>query len=294
MAKDSINTAHAEADMMLELFASVGVTSFDLTWTNRAGQKEGFRRNVNLAELRRTLPAMLDAAPARQRNIIVRPHGPGMSYIQLDDLKEQQLDALAPAVFLTLETSPGNFQAWAAIAGSEDKDFARRLRKGAGADPTASGATRVAGSFNFKDKYAPAFPCVAIRASQPGRLTSPAELEALGLVAPPEIVVENPSPARQRPGSGRRRWPSYERCLDGAPLNSEETGPDISRADFVWCMTAITWGWSVEETADRLMEESAKAQVNGKAYAELTSRNAGLAVERRRQAYLARAADHRR
>ena len=25
-------------------------------------------------------------------------------------------------------------------------------------------------------------------------------------------------------------------------------------------MTAITWGWQVEETAERLMEESAKAQ----------------------------------
>ena len=37
-------------------------------------------------------------------------------------------------------------------------------------------------------------------------------------------------------------------ALDGAPLNSEETGPDISRADFVWCMTAITWGWTVDET----------------------------------------------
>ena len=59
-------------------------------------------------------------------------------------------------------------------------------------------------------------------------------------------------------------------------------------------MTAITWGWSVEETAERLMEESPKAQVNGKAYAELTSRNAGLAVERRRQSDLARVADHRR
>src|SRR3954463_4022378 len=108
MATGSDDTAHAEADMMLGLFASVGVTSFDLTWTNRAGEKERFCRNVNLAELRRILPVMLDAAPARQRNIIVRPHGPGISYIQLDDLKEQQLDAPAPAVFLTLETSPGN------------------------------------------------------------------------------------------------------------------------------------------------------------------------------------------
>ena len=35
--------------------------------------------------------------------------------------------------------------------------------------------------------------------------------------------------------------------------------------------------------AERLMEESAKAQRSGRNYAELTARNAALAVERRRQ-----------
>ena len=74
-------------------------------------------------------------------------------------------------MFLSIETSPGNFQAWVALGSIPDKDFARRLRKGAGADPTASGATRVAGSLNFKDKYAPEFPRVAIREAQHGRLT---------------------------------------------------------------------------------------------------------------------------
>jgi hypothetical protein len=47
-------------------------------------------------------------------------------------------------------------------------------------------------------------------------------------------------------------------------------------------MTAMTWGWTVEETAD---QESGKARTNGKAYADLTARNAALAVERRRQQY---------
>jgi hypothetical protein len=107
---------------------------------------------MRLAELARTLPAMLDSAPGKQRNVIVRPHGPAVTFIQLDDLKVGNLTRIAPAVFLTLETSPGNFQAWVAMPDAEDKDFARRLRKGAGADPTASGATRVAGSLNFKDK----------------------------------------------------------------------------------------------------------------------------------------------
>jgi hypothetical protein len=48
-------------------------------------------------------------------------------------------------------------------------------------------------------------------------------------------------------------------------------------------MIAITWGWSADEAADRLMEESTKAQAAGRLYAELTARNAGLAVERRRR-----------
>jgi len=129
---------------MLDLFASVGATRFDLTLTTSAGDKDSYRRGV-------------------------RPYGPSTIFIQLDDLKTEQLPKLATAAFLSLETSPGNFQAWMALAGTEDRDFARRLRKGVGADATASGATRVAGSLNFKDKYAPAFPRVAIHAGQTGR-----------------------------------------------------------------------------------------------------------------------------
>ncbi|MGE0372936.1 MAG: DNA-primase RepB domain-containing protein [Gammaproteobacteria bacterium] len=271
---------------MLDLFTSVGATRFDVTWTTRVGEKEWFHRDVAAADLGRRLPAMLDSTTRKQLNLIVRPHGPGVTFIQLDDLRSDRIQAVAPAVFLALETSPGNFQAWVALAACEDRDFARRLRKGCGADPTASGATRVAGSLNFKDKYAPDFPQVAIRRAQPGRLTDAEELSQLGLVAAPEPVATRAprmafSPGR--PGPGIRKWPSYDRCLDGAPLNSEETGPDTSRADFVWCMTAITWGWPVAETAERLMEESTKARTNGRGYADLTARNAALAVERRRQ-----------
>jgi len=295
MGKSSAGTGHSEAWAMLDSFASVGTTCFDVTWTTRAGTKEWFRRGVSRDDLARSLPAMLDAAPARQRNVIVRPHGPGVTFIQLDDVEAEALARLAPAVFLILETSPGNFQAWVAMRGKEDKDFARRLRKGVGADATASGATRVAGSLNFKDKYAPDFPRVVIRQVSPGRMTGADELERLGLVAPAEELPPlRISPALPRSGTDNRRWPSYARCVEGAPLNSEENGPDISRADFVWCMTAITWGWSTDETADRLMEESTKAKENGRAYAELTARNAALAVERRRRQPRRRDVEHGR
>ena len=291
MGETETTTAHSEAQAMLDTFASVGVTRFDVTRTTRAGDKDWFRRGVSLADLARTLPAMLDAAIAAQRNMIVRPHGTGVSFIQLDDLAADQLARLAPAVFLTLETSPGNFQAWLALPGREDKDFARRVRRGTGADATASGATRVAGSLNFKDKYAPDFSRVTIREARIGHKTTAAELERLGLVAPPEELPPLP-PARA--GGGTRTWPSYGHALDGAPLDSEGQGPDRSRADFVWCMTAITWGFGVDATAERLIEESSKARANGKSYAQQTARNAALAVERRRQPRRQRTAEHER
>src|SRR4051794_10550042 len=103
-----------------------------------------------LTDLRQALPGMLDAATKCERNVIVRSHGTNRAFIQLDDLKTDQFTLLAPAVFLALETSPGNFQAWVALVSPEDRDFASRLRKSTRADATASGATRDAGCLNFK------------------------------------------------------------------------------------------------------------------------------------------------
>jgi hypothetical protein len=57
--------------------------------------------------------------------------------------------------------------------------------------------------------------------------------------------------------------------------------PDISRADFTFCLLAIDWGWSIEETAGRLLQESSKAQENGEPYALRTARNAAAAIESR-------------
>jgi hypothetical protein len=123
------------------------------------------------------------------------------------------------------------------------------------------------------------FPRVEIRAAQSGRMTTPVELERLGLVAPPD----NFAPLPPAPTTGNRTWPSYAISLDGAPLNRAGDGPDRSRADFVWCMTAITRGFGISETAERLMEESAKAREYGHEYARMTARNAAKAVDRRRQ-----------
>ena len=204
-----------------------------------------------------------------------------MLLVQLDDLNATALERVEAIAFLILNTSPGNFQAWVAVdnpSSTTDADFARRLRKGAGADPTASGATRVAGTMNFKAKYDPEFPIVAITAAEPGRIATRGDLEARGLVAPPEPVKAAP----QRSEGGRAgKWPSYQYCVDRAPKSHGDDKPDISRADFTWCITAIDWGHSPEDTASRLMIESTKAQENGERYALDTARNAAAAVARR-------------
>jgi hypothetical protein len=69
--------------------------------------------------------------------------------------------------------------------------------------------------------------------------------------------------------------------VDNAPPAREGGRPDISRADFTFCLLALDWGWGIEETAARLMQESPKARENGQAYALRTARNAAAALEQR-------------
>jgi hypothetical protein len=42
--------------------------------------------------------------------------------------------------------------------------------------------------------------------------------------------------------------------------SKEGSGADRSMADFFWCLQAAQRGWSIEETADKLLEVSARAQ----------------------------------
>jgi hypothetical protein len=96
---------------------------------------------------------------------------------------------------------------------------------------------------------------------------------------PPARVSRQGTSARGR----ARRWPDYERCVREAPRNHGDTGPDISRADFTWCMIAIDWGFPVELVAERLLEASSKAREQGERYADLTAAKAAAAVGRRPQ-----------
>lgn len=64
---------------------------------------------------------------------------------------------------------------------------------------------------------------------------------------------------RKSPTPSAKVWRSYANSIAGAPPGLQGNGPDRSMADYKWCMTAIDWGWSVEDTAAKLPEVSGKA-----------------------------------
>jgi hypothetical protein len=268
-----------QAWQMLESFASVGVSAFDLTQTGLDGRLRSFRAGLSWELLRRWAPHLIQSAIQDQRNVIVRPRGAAAVLIQLDDLSEAMLERVSRAAFLTLTTSQCNYQAWVAV-NDGDPDFARRLRQGSGADPGASGAVRLAGSLNFKCQYAPDYPAVNIRQATPEHVVTRAQLESLGLVAAPSRMPG----IRSRPRGAAKQWPSYERCLENAPRAQHTADrPDVSRADFTFCLLAIDWGWSLADTCRRLLEKSPKARTNGQAYARLTVARAAEAIGRRQR-----------
>ena len=264
----------AAASLMLNAFRSVGAETFDVTWATVQEEKALFRRGVAVQKLLDRLPSLLTEATQKQQNLIVRPHTcPPVFLLQLDDLNTVSIQPIQPYAFLIAETSSGNFQGWLAVRNAEE-DFVRRVRRGVGADMTASGATRLAGTLNFKTRYAPRFPRIQVFHTFPGLIVERDALEAAGLLAEAEAkTASRPNPSEQL--SVRNRvFPDYQKCLDGAPLNHAQTAPDRSRADYTFCLIALDWGFSIEETATRLLEVSAKAQENGERYAQVTAQRA--------------------
>jgi DNA invertase Pin-like site-specific DNA recombinase len=148
-----------EAQRMIDVFTSVGARQFVVTKLD-IEQAIKWGKAYSAGELRNLLPAMVRTAEFRRKhtlasgqeieageNLIVRPSGPEVIFVQLDDLTADQLKPLYPASCLMISTSPGNYQAWIAVSGvdkSESKDFVRRVRKAVGdADKSASGACRI-------------------------------------------------------------------------------------------------------------------------------------------------------
>jgi DNA primase RepB-like protein len=289
---------------MLTAFVGVGAGVFDLSLTDLRGTPvKGLQRpGQSLEAIRRSIGRVLHNAERNQYNVIIRPRSATALLIQLDDFTAEQVAQVERYAFMTVCTSPGNYQVWLAISdGPQESDreaarlFRTRMRRGAGADHSATGAVRIAGSKNFKQKYAPAFPIIELARVNAGRTVTTAVLEKTGLLAPreePASLAPTSIPSslpRQKAQASKLswRWPDYQQSLRGAPLKGDLT-PDRSLADFMWCKWAIQRGHSIEETAEKLSEVSAKAQERirlrgDRGYTLLTARNAAAAVERDRE-----------
>lgn len=286
---------------MLDVFASVGARRFDFSVTDINGKAvEGLQRtNESLDDLRRKIGRDLQAAERNAHNIIIRPRSPAALLVQLDDLTPEAAAKLEPYSFMIIRTSPGNGQVWIAVSdGPQEnekeaaKAFRKRLRRGAGADKSATGATRIGGSLNFKPHYGPEFPVVMLTYSHPGKTVTTAQLEQAGLIAPAEEPAPMLPPASVPPrippsgATSTRYWPDYERALRGAPMKKHGNGPDRSMADYMFCRWAAQRGWSADEIAMKLAEVSEKAQEQARrgdeGYARVTAWNAVQAVERER------------
>jgi hypothetical protein len=118
-----------DAYKMLDAFTSVGADSFVVTKTDIL-QAVKWGKSYSAVEVQRLLPAMVRTAAIRRpckisdtqtvtagENLIIRPSGKGVAFVQLDDLGADQLERVRPASFIIHATSPGNHQAWIAVSG---------------------------------------------------------------------------------------------------------------------------------------------------------------------------------
>lgn len=273
---------------MIDAFASVGAKVFDVTITDDKGDPvEGLqRRHESLYELRRRIARDLQDGERNRHNVIIRPRSTTALLVQLDDFTPEKAAQIEPYAFMTICTSPGNGQVWLAVSDGpkeSDKEAAKqfriRARRGAGSDKSATGATRIAGSLNFKPEYAPAFPRVEITRLHAGATTTVAALEQAGLLAeaeqpqPPASIPLEKTPPPARPGrnvTGRNAWwwPDYDQLLRNqtAAHRKPDGSPDRSKADYFFARLAAKNGHSMAAIAQRLYQVSPRAQerVNGK------------------------------
>jgi hypothetical protein len=234
--KTTGSTSESEAGRMLDAFTSVGANRFHVTFTNIREEETEFLKNRTVASMRYNLAAWVQRSatlkpyevPATRtepketilsgENLILRPYTPPQSLapytppavvlVQLDDLDKEQLERVRPAAFLILRTSPKGrgSQAWLAVQGG-DREFTGRLKRGTGADLSASGSVRMAGTGNYKRDYKASFPTVAIEEVHPGRIVTREQLERMGLVARARPKPQPPASPFNVPMTGRAAWP---------------------------------------------------------------------------------------
>jgi hypothetical protein len=278
--------AIADARLMVTALHKGGANQFDVTLKDISGENVKFRRRISVDSFRRRLEGLLEEAEQRTLSIIIRPHAPDTIFIQLDDLTPENAAMMEPYSCCLIETSPNNLQAFIALTGMNGKaeaDAVRRsLIKSAHADEGASGAARIAGSLNVKEKHRRAdgsFPRVRLMNVKHGLILTPSELSAKGFLQDLSVPTLRPVPSTLK--KRRRRAPVYALAVN-AVRTKEDGEVDRSAVDFHYAVVCFDWGFSYEDTVRLLRANSPKAAERDDDYAERTVSNALRQYEARR------------
>jgi hypothetical protein len=269
--------AASDACAALDLLSTVGASEFLVTMKDETTQKTT-ADDVSLREFIAKLPDYVERNAEGKESFIVRPKDAAL--IQLDDCTPAELEHVSPVAFMVVETSDENYQTWLALpketSEEKRKQVRERLLRGdwrMSANAGAGGALRFPGSLNCKPERRRAdgsLPRVRLVKSAYGRFTSWAELQVAGLLgrpAPHEIL---PKPSRPMDKNVPRSIPSYEKCLQS--VEPKENGePDRSKADLLFAVTCLRWGFALDETMALLNRFSMKARARRDNYAERTA-----------------------
>ncbi len=235
---------------------SVGVSVFKVLLKDDAGRVIREVGDFDALSLERHLPALIAQGEAERRSVIVDMKANGKRIIQIDEASPEVLELLAPVSFKQIETSEGNGQAWIALPEGLSSEVCAEVTarlfarlKPLGANRGASGGLRWPGSINYKPGRNQ-FRIRMLRAAF-GRVASPNELEAAGLLADPPEQAQRPKQAQQ--GGNPGAFPDYRRCL------MDKDG-DRSRADASFLKIASLRGIPTGEAVAELARVSGRVQ----------------------------------
>jgi hypothetical protein len=254
-----------EAARFVEALESVGCDSYKTKFLgiyplhgeaeSLGNEPEQNGTSLTAAEIKPRLPEYIRRNREQEHNVAVRAWG---AFIQVDDCTAEIMERLKPFAFLITETSPGNYQVWLALPKSftgadgkiseQGKALRTRLLKKfeenkEPANGGAYGSTRLPGTLNIKEKYQPLFPLIRLTHVAMGRIVTPEELEAEGLLAnapavPALTLVQSSRYANSKLPTG---WPDYQLYVSRAPLK-EDGQPNLSRADESFAVRCLSLG----------------------------------------------------
>lgn len=213
----------------------------------------------------------------RKQSLCIRPGGD--HFLQIDEVTENHLETLGDLPFVVIETSPANFQAWLAFAGTTSREWVREIGKSLikilpGANIEATGSVRWPGSGNWKPSRGGFV--VRIRDYRLGRYVTVAELLEKGLIS------SAPKPERRATANSYAIDGHFKPDREGWEDCFRRTG-DRYHADFEFGLKSASAGISEEDTESILAKVTDPKALTRRNYISQTVTRAYEVHARRRE-----------